>query len=107
MHEAPPGFDRDRRFDLAIVPRRIPISISKYILDNTRASDSNIPDEYAILACVEHTVHTGKRGFRHNQNHAYEKLNELLKCPLNLYFLVLGIHGEEMTIWYGDRSGIY
>ena len=88
------------------MPRKIPFSLISTIPHNTPASPRNIPDEYAILACVEHTVSTGKGGFRHNRDHAYAKLNELLKCPLNLCFLVLGIHGADMAIWYGDRSGI-
>jgi hypothetical protein len=101
-----PGFDRGRRLDLAIVPRKIPFSLISTIPHDTPAFPRNIPDEYAVLACVQHTVSTGKRRFRHNRDHAYAKLNQLLKCPLNLCFLVLGIHGIDMAIWYGDRNGI-
>jgi len=61
---------------------------------------------HAILACVEHTVSTGSKGFTHNRDHAYAKLNELLKCPLNLRSIVLEVHGKDMTILYGDRSGV-
>ena len=42
----------------------------------------------------------------HNRDHAYAKLNELLKCPLNLRSIVLGVHGKDIAIWYGDRSGV-
>ena len=29
-----------------------------------------------------------------------------MKCLLNLCLLVLGIHDEDMAIWYGDQGGI-
>jgi len=90
--------------DLAIVPRQIPFSVDAP--PGSPPSDRNLPDVHAILACVEHTVSTGSKGFMHNRDHAYVKLNELLKCPLNLRSIVLGIHGKDMAIWYGDRSGV-
>jgi hypothetical protein len=105
MHKAPSGFDHDHRVDVAMVPRTIPFSITG-LPDNSPPSYCNLPDVHAILACVEHTVSTGSKGFNHNWNHAYAKLNELLKCPLNLGSIVLGVHGNDMVIWYGDRSGV-
>ena len=92
--------------DIAIVPRKILFPVDNQLPIGSPPSDSNIPDIHAILACVEHTVSTGSKGFRHNQDHAYAKLNELLKCPLNLCSIVLGVQGQEIAIWYGDRSGI-
>ena len=92
--------------DLAIVPRKIPFSVDNTIPSGSPPSDGNLPDVHAILACIEHTVSTGTKGLTHNRDHAYAKLNELLKCPLNLRAIVLGIHGKEMVIWYGDRSGV-
>lgn len=91
--------------DVAIVPRTIPFSVTG-LPDNSPPSYRNLPDVHAILACVEHTVSTGSKGFNHNRDHAYARLNELLKCPLNLGSIVLGVHGDEMAIWYGDRSGV-
>jgi len=82
----------------------VPFSVTG-LPDNSPPSYRNLPDVHAILACVEHTVSTGSKGFNHNRHHAYAKLNGLLKCPLNLGFIVLGVHGDEMAIWYGDRSG--
>jgi hypothetical protein len=90
--------------DLAIVPRKIPFSANNAIPSGSPPSDCNLPDVHAILACVEHTVSTGSKGFTRNRNHAYAKLDELLKCPLNLRSIVLGVHGKDMAIWYGDRS---
>jgi hypothetical protein len=92
--------------DLAIVPRKIPFPLDSITLSDLPPSDRNLPDVHAILACVEHTVSTGSKGFTHNWDHAYAKLNELLKCPLNLRSIVLGVHGKDMTILYGDRSGV-
>ena len=106
IHEAPSGFDRDRRVDLAIVPRKIPFSLCGVTPSGSPPSDRNLPHVHAILACVEHTVSTGSKGFKHNRDHAYAKLNELLKCPLNLSSIVLGVHGKDMAVWYGDRSGV-
>jgi hypothetical protein len=88
------------------VPRKIPFSSVSSIPHNTPPSHRNIPDYYAILACVEHTVRTGQDGVKHHRDHAYAKLNPLLKCPLNLSFIVLGVYGEDMAMWYGDHSGI-
>jgi len=92
--------------DLAIVPRKIPFPLYNVTPRGSPPSDRNLPDVHAILACVEHTVSVGNKGFIHNRHHAHAKLNELLKCPLNLLSIVLGVHGKEMTIWYGDRSGV-
>jgi hypothetical protein len=91
---------------LAIVPRKIPFSVDNALPSGSPPSVGNLPDVHAILACVEHTVSTGRKGLRHNRDHAYAKLNELLKCSLNLRSIVLGVHGKEMAIWYGDRSGV-
>jgi hypothetical protein len=88
------------------VPRQIPFPLDSNTPSDSPPSDRNLPDVHAILACVEHTVSTGSKGFTHNRDHAYAKLNELLKCPLNLRSVVLGVHGKDMTIWYGDRSGV-
>ena len=104
-HQPPSGF-RDRRVDIAVVPRLLPLSVSIYLPPNSSPSYGNIPDIYAILACVEHTVSRGSKGSNHNKVHAYAKLNELLKCPMNLSSAVLGVHGSEMTLWYGDRGGV-
>jgi hypothetical protein len=84
----------------------IPLSIVDRFAHNSPPTLRNLPDHYTILACVEHTVTGGREGYKHNRDHAYAKLNEQLKCPLNLSFIVLGVHGEDMTIWYGDRSGV-
>ena len=92
--------------DLAVVPRKIPLSVDNAVPSGSPPSVGNLPDVHAILACVEHTVSTGRKGLDHNRDHAYAKLNELLKCPLNLHSIVLGVHGKEMAIWYGDRSGV-
>jgi hypothetical protein len=92
--------------DLAIVPRRIPYPLDSTIPSGAAPSDLNLPDVHAILACVEHTVSAGSKGFNHNRDHAFAKLNELLKCPLNLHAIALGVHGKDMALWYGDRSGV-
>ena len=60
LHEAPSGFDRDHRVDVAIVPRTIPFSVTG-LPDNSPPSYRNLPDVHAILACVEHTVSTGSK----------------------------------------------
>ena len=62
---------------------KIPFILGNAVPDNSPPSDRNLPDVYAILACVEHTASgsTGSKGFVHNRDHAYAKLNELLKCP--------------------------
>ena len=101
-------FDHDRCLDLAIVPRNLPLSLISTIPRDMPASPFNVPDEYAVLGCAEYTVPARKGRFRHNQDYVYSKMNEMLKCPLNLFFLVLqvGIHGENTVIWYGDRNGI-
>jgi hypothetical protein len=105
-HLPPNGFSPDRRVDIAVVPRKLPLSMKAAIAQDSAPSPINLPDIYAILACVEHTVSPKTRGLNHNKDHAYAKLNELLKCPMNFSSIVLGIHGKEMVIWYGDRSGV-
>jgi hypothetical protein len=90
---------------MVIVPRAIPFSVTG-LPYGTPPSQRNLPDVHAILGCVEHTVSPGNNGFTRNRKHALAKLNELLKCPLNIRSIVLGFHGTELAIWYGDRSGI-
>jgi hypothetical protein len=89
--------------DLAIVPRKIPFSVSNAVPGGSPLSDCNLPDVHTILAFVEHTVSIESKGLTHNRDHAYAKLNELLKCPLNFRSIV---HGNDVAIWYGDRSGV-
>jgi len=89
-HGPPAEFGRDRRLDIAVVPRSAPALPG---LDNVRA-------------CIEHTVTFGKHGFDHNKQHAYAKLNEFLKYPVNLAMIVVRIHGSCMALWYADRSGV-
>src|ERR1700722_9436762 len=100
LHAAPDGFARDRRLDIAVIPRDHPASASQ--------SQTNpiCPDSTDIQSCVEHTVTSGKAGRSHNKHHAYAKINELLKCPMNISFIALGIHGSGMTLWYADRCSI-
>lgn len=106
MHQPPNGFPRDRRLDIAVVPRRLPLAVEGTAAPDSSPSYLNLPDIYAILSCVEHTVSSKGKGFNHNKVHAYAKLNELLKCPMNLSSVVLGVHGQEMALWYADRSGV-
>ncbi len=59
-----------------------------------------------MRSCIEHTVTSGASGRKHNKTHAYAKINGLLKCPLNVSTIALGLHGSGMTLWYADRCGI-
>ena len=61
IREAPSGFDRDHRVDLAIVPRKIPFSVDNAVPSGSPPSYCNLPDVHAILACVEHTVSPGSK----------------------------------------------
>jgi Fungal protein kinase len=90
----------DDRLDIAVIPRDHPASASQ--------SQTNpiCPDSTDIQSCVEHTVISGSYGYKHNKQHAYANINELLKCPMNISFIALGIHGSGMTLWYADRCGI-
>ncbi len=98
-HTSPPGFQRDLRLDIATIRRDF------YSVPQS-PSVSVCPDVTDIQSCIEHTVTSGSNGQSHNKDHALAKINELLKCPLNLSMIVLGIHGSGMTLWYGDRCGI-
>jgi hypothetical protein len=91
---------RDRHLDIAIIPRDHPASASQ--------SQTNpiCPDSTDIQSIVEHTVTSGREGYKHNKHHALAKINELLKCPMNMSVIALGIHGSGMTLWYADRCGI-
>jgi hypothetical protein len=98
VHAAPPGFTCDRRLDIAVIPRHPPASQSQ--------ADPVCLDITDIQSCVEHTVTSGSVGRNHNEQHVYAKINELLKCPMNISFIALGIHGSNMILWYADRCGI-
>jgi hypothetical protein len=101
LHAAPDGFARDCRLDIAVIPRDHPASAASQSQTNPIC-----PDYTDIQSCVEHTVTSGSGGCNHNKQHAYAKINELLKCPMNISFIALGIHGSGMTLWYADRCGI-
>jgi hypothetical protein len=58
-----------------------------------------------ILDFLRHKGSSYGLGY-HNRQHAYAKANELLKCPLNMSIVALGIHGSGMTVWYADRCGV-
>jgi hypothetical protein len=91
---------RDRRVDIAVIPREHPASAPQ------PQTNPIYPDSTDIQSCVEHTVTSGSGGRQHNKCHAYAKINELLKCPMNISFIALGVHGSGMTLWYADRCGI-
>jgi hypothetical protein len=99
-HAALAGFMPDRRLDIAVIPRDHPASASQSL------TDPICPDVTDIQSCVEHTVTSGSCGRDHNKQHAHAKINEFLKCPMNISFIALGVHGSGMTLWYADRCGI-
>jgi hypothetical protein len=96
-HAAPPGFTRDCRLEIAVIPRHPPASVSQ---------SQTPPDVTDIQSCVEHTVTSGNCGRYHNKERAYTNINELLKCPMNVSIVALGIHGSGMTLWYADCCGV-
>ena len=100
MHAPPCGSTRDCRLDIVAIPRNHPA------VAHLPQTDPVYPDITDVQSCVEHTVTSGSGGRNHNKQHAYAKVNELLKCPLNMSIVVLGIHGSGMTVWYADRSGV-
>jgi hypothetical protein len=104
LHAPPPGFMRDRRLDIAVIRRDV--SSASADIEPQSESSPVCPDVTDIQSCIEHTVTSGATGRQHNKQHAYAKINELLKCPLNISIIVLGLHGSGMTLWYADRCGV-
>jgi hypothetical protein len=95
---------RDRRLDIAVVRRDVSFALADIVPQSE--SSPVCPDVTDIQSCIEHTVISGVNGRQHNKQHAYAKINELLKCPLNISIIVLGLHGSGMTLWYADRCGV-
>ena len=67
--------------DLAIVPRKIPLSVDNIIPSGSPPSDGNLPDMHTILACIEHTVSAGSKVLKHNRDHAYAKAQRAVEVP--------------------------
>src|ERR1700722_13964261 len=92
------------RLDIAAIRRDVSSALAN-IMPQSESSPV-CPDVSAIPPCIEHPVISGGNGPRHNMQHAKGKINELLKCPLNMSIIVLGLHGSGTTLWYADRCGL-
>jgi hypothetical protein len=94
------GFTHDRHLDIAAIPCNHPA------VAHPSQTGPVCPDITNVQVCVEHTVTPRSGGHNHNKQHAFAKVAELLKCPLNMSIVALGIHGSGMTVWYADRCGV-
>src|ERR1700722_11056893 len=104
LHAPPPGLTGDCHLDIAVICRDVYSALANIVPQSE--SSPVCPDVADIQSCIEHTVMSGANGRKHNRHHTKAKINELLKCPLNMSIIVLGLHGSGTTLWYADRCGL-